>query len=132
MIDRSVYLDSLVSRPWTPDQHCWAFVCDVRRALFNCEALPPFGVDLVNDLPRRLDTFATHIARTEWVEVFNPHDGDVVIMTRPGLLHAGLYLVTDGRGRVWHSDRPHGVTADTLTELTQLRRWKPRFFRRAP
>lgn len=123
-------LNSLVSQPWESDGlHCWEFTRQVRRALFGCEALPAVGADLVEDPGKRPAAFATHPARSEWIEVATPQDGDVVMMTRRGDLHAGIYLVTDGRGLVWHCDAPHGVIADTLAELTQLRRWKPTFYR---
>ncbi len=133
MMNRDATLDALVSKSWDRAAfNCWIFVRTVRRDLFGCEALPFFDVDLVDDLPRRLETFASHPARRAWSEVFDPQDGDIVIMTRAGLLHAGIYLVTDRRGRVWHCDEPHGVIFETLTELKELRRWKPRFFRHHP
>lgn len=128
-MNRAAYLDDLVSRPWSREENCWAFVRQLRRDLFGCEALPPFGVDLVDDLAARLATFAAHPARRDWKEAFDPQDGDVVIMTKPMLLHAGIYLVQQGRGRVWHCDT-YGVAAETLTEIRELRRWKPRFFRK--
>ncbi|WP_230531123.1 hypothetical protein [Microvirga roseola] len=131
-MDRKPYLDALVSRPWSREHHCWDLVRRIRRDLFGCEALPPFGVDLVDDPRRRRDTFKTHPARADWVEVFAPADGDVVIMTKPGTLHAGIYLLTQGRGLVWHSDQPHGVAAETVTEVRELRRWNTRFFRKNP
>ena len=130
MTDRTTVLNSLVSRPWESDGlHCWEFVCQVRRALFKCDALPPVGTDLVEDTGKRHVVFASHPARLQWTEIETPHDGDVVMMTRRGDLHAGIFLITDGRGLVWHCDAPHGVIADTLMELTQLRRWKPTFYR---
>lgn len=130
MIDRAAYLNALKSQKWTRDANCWAFVLQVCRDLFGCESLPLIEAALVDDKSRRTAAFAGHPARTVWRNVETPADGDLVIMTRPGDLHAGIFLVTDGRGRVWHRDVHHGLADDTLMEITELRRWKPQFLRK--
>ncbi len=128
-MNRADYLDRLVSSPWSREENCWHFVRQLRHDLFGCDVLPLIGCDVVIAPGQRRVIFETHPARSDWAEVFQPQDGDVVIMEKPGTLHAGIYLITDGRGHVWHRDTPHGVVADTLMELTRLRRWTPRFFR---
>lgn len=130
--ERLAYLNALGAIPWSRERHCWDLVQRIRRDLFSSDDLPPFGADLLDRPERRQSVFATHPARAEWREVTEPQDGDVAIMTKPHDLHAGIYLTDGGRGRIWHTDIGHGLVADTPFEVTQLRRWKLRFYRRNP
>ncbi len=128
-MDRAAYLNALVSEPWDRDGlHCYEFVRRARRDLFGDAALPLFGPELTADKRGRMEAFASHPERARWCEVSEPVDGAVVLMTRRTSAyargsHAGIYLVTDGRGEVWHCDAPHGVEAVSLDELRNLRRW---------
>lgn len=132
-MDRSAYLNRLVNAPWTKEGlHCWEFVRLVRRDLFGDEGLP--GMEWI-DRRQRMETFERHPERARWERVASPQDGDVALMSKRTATtardsHAGIYLVVGGRGLVWHSDHPQGVVADSLAELTELRRWHPTFYRR--
>ncbi len=127
---RMAFLNALVSKPWTQENNCWHFVRSVRRELFGVDDLPIVSDDLVSHPERRREVFEGHPVRSAWAEVGVPQDGDIAIMSRPRDLHVGIYLINCGRGLVWHSDIGHGVVADTILEVTQLRRWKLVFFRR--
>lgn len=123
------YLNGLGSRPWSRENHCLAVVREIRRTLFGRDDVPLIAGDLIAHPEQRQEAFATHPARADWIEVTEPQHGDVAIMTKPHDLHAGIYLTTGGRGLVWHSDIAHGLVADTVLQVTQLRRWTLRFFR---
>lgn len=135
VVDRDAFLNELVSLPWEKDGlNCWSFVCLMRKTLFNDDSLPYYDGDKIRDKVGRLELVENHAARDFWQIVEQPQDGDLVMMTRAGSTrepdsHAGIYLITDGQGLVWHTDVFHGVTADTLMEV-QMRRWKLVFFRR--
>lgn len=128
--DRLSYLNALGTEPWSRENHCWELVRRIRRDLFGHDDLPPLGSDLVSHPEQRQAVFEVHPARLDWVAVEAPQDGDVVIMTKPHDLHAGIYLTAGGRGRIWHTDIGHNLVADTPLEATTLRRWKLRFYRR--
>lgn len=133
MTDRAAFLNGLVSRPYAREgAHCWSLVVEVQRALFGRE-LPPVSLVAPSDARSLAQHFAYHPERERWREVADAEDGAVVLMSRTASrhardIHAGVYLVCDGRGLVWHADAPHGVEAVSLAELRLVRRFEPRFF----
>lgn len=122
----AAFASSYVGRPYSKTGlHCWELV---RR----CQA-DVFG----RDLPAILEHPGTKIgvarlmakrnAHPDWHLVATPKHGAVVFMTRAGhgperaAIHSGVYLALDGGG-VLHTDAPHGVVFESLTEL-KARNW---------
>lgn len=135
-IDAGAYVSALINQPWARDgRHCWRLVVEVQRDLFG-RTLPAVldtapAVREGRALKPRL--FAEHEERARWIETtpIVAH-GAIVLMHRRGmppdaLIHAGVYLALDAGG-VLHCDAPQGVVFDSMRELTELRRWSPRFF----
>jgi hypothetical protein len=100
--------------------------------LFGCDGIPPIGADLIAQPEQRQEAFQAGYAQAGWHPVEAPQDGDVAVMTKPHDLHVGIWLVCGGRGLIWHSDIGHNLVSETITEVTQLRRWSLRFYRKAP
>ncbi|MBB3020636.1 hypothetical protein FHR70_003722 [Microvirga lupini] len=129
--DRLAYLNALGSLPWSQENTCWHFVQRVRRDLFGVDDLPTIAPDLVSHPERRKAIFDSHSARSDWIEVKTPQDGDLAIMTKAHDLHVGIWLLVGSRGLIWHSDIGHNLVSETIMEVTQLRRWKLTFYRHA-
>jgi hypothetical protein len=128
---RAAFLNGFVGRPWAKDGlHCWAFVGEVERVLFG-RALPLFPV--MPELRQVVRLFRSHPERRNWREIPAPVDGAIVMASRIAAaeraeIHCGVFLVTDGPGRVWHCDEPQGVEHVSPVELIELRRWSLRYF----
>ena len=129
--NRLAYLDALGAKPWTRENNCWHVVRQIRRDLFCCEHIPAIGPDLIDRPELRQRAFLSGYAQAGWHPVEAPEDGDVAVMTKAHDLHVGIWLVVGGRGMIWHSDIGHNLASETIMEVTQLRRWKLKFYRHA-
>lgn len=130
------YIQRLVGQPYQRNGlHCWALVIQVQRDLFGRElplimsAVPmPYSktwADVRHWLSRPAEEYG-------WQEADHPQHGCVVRMHRPHrhsaeIDHVGVYFDIDG-GVVLHTDDPHGVVLDTLSEIRSVRNYTPRFF----
>lgn len=130
MVDRAAYLQGILGRPYDEaTAHCWWLTALVQRELYG-RSVP--GSD--EPLPAQDDRarmLREGVEAHGWQEHADPADGDIVMMSRFAggpREHCGVYIA--GRG-VLHTDRPHGVVIDTLTELRHVRLWRPSFFRPA-
>lgn len=135
MVDAGRYVSRLINRPWTRINNCWRLVREVQRDLFGV-TLPP----IINIAPEggraaretRRELFTTHEERRQWQESDVPTHGAVALMRLPAasvgdFQHAGVYLDLDGGG-VLHTNKPHGVVFDSLSDLMAIRRWVPTYF----
>ncbi|TDR94210.1 glycoside hydrolase [Enterovirga rhinocerotis] len=128
-MSRAAFVDDLLGTPYDQrSAHCWWLTGLVQRVVFG-RILP--GADDPLPAPRdRAGALRDGVAALGWREHPAPEDGDVVMMSRLAggpQDHVGTFLA-DRRG-VLHTDTWHGVVIDTLTELRQLRRWHPHFYR---
>lgn len=131
-MDAAAFVSSVIGRDYEPaGLHCWELVRRCRREVFGDE-LP-----LVLEAPADKRALAQEMARRHgysgWGEVAQPVHGAVVFMGRMGhgrsraAIHSGIWLDLDG-GAVLHTDDPHGVVFETLTELA-ARNWAdPSFY----
>lgn len=104
--------------------NCWTLCETLQLGLFG-RTLPTSTPASVESRRARAELLQTHPERDRWVEAIHPTDGALVLMSRNHRddIHCGVFLDEDG-GRVWHSDKPHGVVADTVVELTAARGWR--------
>jgi hypothetical protein len=126
---REALLASLRGTPYDRrERHCWWLARLLQGELFG-RPLPFADQALVHDRQARAEAFAGHPERARWRQVPAPVDGAFVLMNLNGRddLHCGVFLDGPCGGRVWHSDRPHGVVDDSIVELTQIRSWRLTF-----
>ncbi len=129
MIDTAravAFLDRVIGAPYEPEGlHCWELARRCQLEVFDRD-LP-----VIMTVPETKREIVTLMARRHeypgWKELQAPVHGAIVFMTRHGngpsrsAIHAGVYLALDG-GAVLHTDDPHGVTFESLLELT-TRNW---------
>lgn len=129
MQDAAAYVSARQGRPYTSDEHCWWLVRETQRDLFGRD-LPAVLIDEVLGPRELVRAFHGHPERQQWQEVSRPQHGGVVLMHKPGAharaIHAGIFLDLDGGG-VFHTDEDHGVTFDTLFDLS-VRNWRCEFY----
>jgi hypothetical protein len=122
----SNFVASYIGRPYSKTGlHCWELVRRAQAEIFG-RTLPA-----VIEHPGTKIGVARLMARRDshpgWRRVDAPAHGAVVFMTRAGhgperaAIHSGIYLALDGGG-VLHTDDPHGVVFESLTEL-RARNW---------
>ena len=128
----SAFAASYIGRPYEKTGlHCWELVRRCQAEIFSRE-LPA-----VIEHPGTKIGVAKLMARRDdhpgWHRSEIPIHGAVVFMTRAGhgperaAVHSGVYLAIDGGG-VLHTDDPHGVVFESLTEL-RARGWAyPTFY----
>jgi hypothetical protein len=101
----------------------------VQRDLFGRD-LPAVLIDDHLSAATLVRTFHGHAERQRWMQVAQPVNGAVVLMSRPGSrsrsIHAGVYLDLDGGG-VLHADEEAGVTYDSGLDLS-LRNWRTEYY----
>ncbi|MCJ2009185.1 glycoside hydrolase [Methylobacterium sp. J-092] len=127
--DRPAFLAGLRGTPYDrAERHCWWLASLLQAALYGRE-LPGAERRLVDDPRARAAALASHPARSRWQRVSRPVDGALVLMGRVAgrETHCGVYLA-EGGGRIWHTDRPHGVVADAPLELAAARGWRLAYF----
>ena len=130
MIDRAAFLADLLGTPYDADErHCWWLTRLVQLHLFG-RTLPFVGATAVAHPRYRAGLFASHPERGNWHEISRPVDGAVAMMGLNRLhdIHAGVYLVTAGGGRIIHTDEPHGVVLDIPMEMAAVRTWRIAYF----
>lgn len=124
--DAAAYVSSRLGRPYSTDEHCWWLVREVQRELFG-RGLPVVEIAEHLGALQLARAFRDHPERKNWRETGAPVHGAVVLMHRPGstarAIHSGTYLALEGGG-VLHTDAEHGVTFDSLFELTRVRNWR--------
>ena len=110
---------SYIGRPWSVEQDCYAFVREVYQARYGV-VIPLVALDATRALSC---AHAIHdYDLSDWVEVDEPREGDVVLMghaRRPH--HVGLWIEPAGL-RVLHSVEGAGVVAQEPAQA-RLQGW---------
>lgn len=122
----SAFAAAYIGRPYEKTGlHCWELVRRCQAEIFSRE-LPA-----VLEHPGTARGVAKLMARRDthpgWRRTDTPAHGAVVFMTRAGhgperaAVHSGVCLAIDGGG-VLHTDDPHGVVFESISEL-KARNW---------
>ncbi len=118
--DLVAFVNSYIGRAYEKTGlHCWELTrrCQAvfGRELPSVLAVPDHPAGIAR-LMRRRDK------HSGWRRVDAPRHGAVVFMARAGhgperaAIHCGTYLALDGGG-ILHTDNPHGVVFESLSEL---------------
>lgn len=131
-LSASAFVNRMIGRSYEQaGLHCWALTRMCQAEVFGRDlpavlVAPGSKRELIRLMGQRHE-FAG------WREVVRPEHGAIVFLTRRGhgpsraACHAGTWLAIDG-GALLHTDDPHGVAFETLTELT-ARNWAdPSFY----
>ncbi|NEU15031.1 glycoside hydrolase [Methylobacterium sp. BTF04] len=129
MTEAAAYVSARQGSPYTATEHCWNLVRETQRDLFGRD-VPAVLIEGALNARELVRAFHGHTERQNWREVGQPQNGAIVLMHKPGAharaIHAGTYLNLD-LGGVFHTDEDHGVTFDSLFELT-VRNWRTEFY----
>lgn len=98
---------------------CWGLVKLVYLETYSI-ALPSYAADYVDSAEAEETSRVISENRGDWIEVDQPAEGDVVLLTLQGSpTHVGIYL--DG-GRMLHVRRGVDACVESLDSLV----WRPR------
>lgn len=130
--DPSAFVNSVIGKAYeTGGLHCWELTRLCQSAVFDRNL--PVVLSVPSSKRELVRLMAKRDAHPGWREIAQPEHGAVVFLARRGhgasraAVHAGTWLDLDGGG-VLHTDDPHGVTFETLPELS-ARNWaEPSFY----
>lgn len=126
------FAGEMLGLPYDPGGlHCWELTRRCQRDVFGREL--PAVLTAPSSKRELVRMMAERDGHADWCEITGPRHGAVVFLARRGhgpsraACHAGTWLALDGGG-VLHTDEPHGVVFDTLTQLA-ARNWAdPSFY----
>ena len=111
--------------------NCWHLVVDVLRVVYGIAA-PSFRRRYSASRKARMKAANGFQIWDGWQELSGPKDGALVLMSKIGCepdLHAGVCIHKDILPMVLHTNAPHGVVFENLTEIMALRGYTSiRFF----
>ena len=122
----------MIGKPYEANGlHCWELTRLCQRDVFGRDL--PAVMTAPSDKRALVKMMMERDAYHDWGEAEGPAHGAVVFLARRGFgasraaCHAGTWLALDGGG-VLHTDDPHGVVFESLTQIA-ARNWaEPSFY----
>lgn len=128
MITAAQYISDRQGIPYSNDLNCWELTRLTQKDLFGRD-LPVVALDGESEMLALARAFAGNPERRNWRTTAVAEHGAIAMMSRPGkitAIHCGTYLDVDCGG-IFHTDRDHGVSFDSLLEVA-MRNWVTEFY----